>query len=41
MKAEKDPEEVIKKKIKFNLNLITADNFEPVRDEILNLAAEK
>ena len=41
MKAQADPEEITKKAIKFNLNLLTPDNFEKIKDEILKIASEK
>lgn len=38
---KKDSDEVIKKKIKLNLNILTPDNFEKVREYILNIAASR
>jgi len=40
-KGEKDPEEVIRKDIKFNLNIITLDNFDKIKDIILDIASQK
>ncbi len=40
-KQEIDPEEAIKKEIKFNLNLITIDNFDIIKDKILEIASQK
>ena len=40
-KQETDPEEKIKKDIKFNLNIITLDNFDKIKDIILDIAAQK
>lgn len=38
---KKDSDEVIKKKIKLNLNILTPDNFEKVSEFILNIAASR
>lgn len=40
-KAVQDPEEAIKKEIKFNLNIITLDNFEIIKEKILEIASQK
>ncbi len=40
-KGETDPEEKIKKDIKFNLNIITLDNFDKIKDIILDIASQK
>ena len=40
-KAETDPEEATRKEIKFNLNIITIDNFEVIKEKIHDLAAAK
>ena len=36
-----DPDKIAEKKIKMNLNIITPDNFEVIKEEILKLASEK
>lgn len=40
-RAETDPEEATRKEIKFNLNIITIDNFEVIKEKIHDLAAAK
>lgn len=40
-KGETDPEETIKKEIKFNLNIITLDNFDVIKEKILEIASQK
>jgi len=36
-----DPEEALKKEIKFNLNLLTKENFEKIKEVILNIACQR
>jgi len=39
-KGETDPEEQTRKDIKFNLNIITLDNFEVIKEKILEIASK-
>lgn len=41
MKTGVDPEEATRKEIKFNLNIITLDNFDVLKDKILDIASQK
>ena len=40
-KNEVDPKEVTEKLIKFNLNMITFDNFDEIKKKILEIASQK